>query len=702
MSLVLNATITAVTVYRNGALVTRAGSLPALEAPAVLHIPGMPLLFASDSLRIRVSGGSADAVEELAELAGEEGEDPADRATLIALDAERGRLSRRRAAWQARRTTAEKISIKAVKRDDEPVPPSVGLWLAVEALIGEEQDRCATAVEAIDARIEEIAEEIEAIRRRQQSGRSARYTRTLATTLTPDGAGEIRVEVDCFIPGARWAPVYRVYVDTAARRVRLWMGARVAQATGEDWSGVPIAVSTADLTRSARIPTLSSWRIGRALAKPSRWRPLPEGLDGLFADYDAAPRSPSPPPPPAKPRAPQPPPEPPAYTASSRDEPTGAPGGAGGSRPIPPPSMAMPVGAPMPAAPMPMPAARSRGFGGVAMKRSRSMSREEVAAESFAMAVADEEGGMDDGVMMPPETGELEPGRLLDYAWLRLAPPSDRRRRGKLLGVDIDAEYQAFIEERDGDLTRYQAFSSALSALRQEQSRLWQIGLPSGCFDVRQASFHHRYPAGPAVDLPADGRFHQIAILEAEADCELLLRCVPRQDPQAYRYARLANPLARPLLPGPIQVYLDGAYTVTGRLTQVGPRGELRLNLGIEEQVRVARTADFHQSERGMLTSTSSLEHRVHTEIRSRLSAPVAVEIFERLPLSAGVEGVELSLDEASPRPETGVDPDGSEADGALCWRLSLAAGGGADIRYQYTISISARKELIGGNRREP
>jgi len=302
----------------------------------------------------------------------------------------------------------------------------------------------------------------------------------------------------------------------------------------------------------------------------------------------------------------------------------------------------------------------------------------------------------------PEPPSGIDPGRLLDYAWLRLAPATDRRRRGKLLPVDLDAAYRSFIEERDGDLSCYEGFSEALRALRQEQARIWTIGLPSGCFDVRKASFYHRYSASMAVDIPADGRFHQITILEQEADCELLLRCVPRQDARAFRYAQLSNPLSCPLLAGPMQVYLDGAYTVTSQLRQVGSRGKLRLNLGVEEQVRVARNAEFHQSERGMISSTSSLDHEVHTELRSRMSVPVTVEVFERLPLNGGVVGIEVGLDSATPEPSLGIDPDGRKVDGAMSWRLSLEPGGGADIRYRYSINISARQELVGGNRREP
>ena len=41
-------------------------------------------------------------------------------------------------------------------------------------------------------------------------------------------------------------------------------------------------------------------------------------------------------------------------------------------------------------------------------------------------------------------------------------------------------------------------------------------------------------------------------------------------------------------------------------------------------------------------------------------------------------------------------------APGALRWDIDLEPGGSAEIRYRYTIAISARKELVGGNRREP
>ena len=122
-----------------------------------------------------------------------------------------------------RKSSAERIAIKTANSKEAPVLPDVGLWLDVEDMVGDEQTCSTAAIAQLDARLTVIAEEVEAIQRRQQAGRSTRYTRTLATTLTPAGRDAIEVEVDCFIPGARWTPVYRVYVNTVDRRARLWM-----------------------------------------------------------------------------------------------------------------------------------------------------------------------------------------------------------------------------------------------------------------------------------------------------------------------------------------------------------------------------------------------------------------------------------------------------------------------------------------------
>ncbi len=109
--------------------------------------------------------------------------------------------------------------------------------------------------------------------------------------------GPLGLRLSYLVPAARWAPEYELRVAANRDEAELLIKALVAQRSGEDWDGVKLAFSTADLERSTELPELDSWRIGKAQpAKASGWRPLPEGLEDLFAGYDRGRRAlPSPP-----------------------------------------------------------------------------------------------------------------------------------------------------------------------------------------------------------------------------------------------------------------------------------------------------------------------------------------------------------------------------------------------------------------------
>ena len=133
--------------------------------------------------------------------------------------------------------------------------------------------------------------------RRQRSQRGRRRTSADAPGTTPP-SGAVELDVEYHVPGATWSPVYRLRLGGGSGAGSLVLRACVAQRTGEDWTGVRLGLSTADLVRRADLPELRSLRIGRSQAEPGTpsWREPPPGLDELFAGYDAAARRPRPPP----------------------------------------------------------------------------------------------------------------------------------------------------------------------------------------------------------------------------------------------------------------------------------------------------------------------------------------------------------------------------------------------------------------------
>jgi uncharacterized protein (TIGR02231 family) len=124
------------------------------------------------------------------------------------------------------------------------------------AYIAGESERLASAAADLDLRRQEGERGLEALRREYgRVGGGASPDRLVAVVrievATP---GTVEVELSYLIYGASWQSRYDARVDVAAARVRLTHQALVSQRTGEDWSGVALALSTARPALAARLP----------------------------------------------------------------------------------------------------------------------------------------------------------------------------------------------------------------------------------------------------------------------------------------------------------------------------------------------------------------------------------------------------------------------------------------------------------------
>jgi len=84
----------------------------------------------------------------------------------------------------------------------------------------------------------------------------------VSVTVTLATASEADVVLSYQVRGPGWTPSYRALLDSTTRQVRIERQALVAQATGEDWRGVKLLLSTGQPRRetAGRLP--SPWRLG--------------------------------------------------------------------------------------------------------------------------------------------------------------------------------------------------------------------------------------------------------------------------------------------------------------------------------------------------------------------------------------------------------------------------------------------------------
>ncbi len=758
--------IESVTVYRRGARVVRVADVAPGPLPPQVRIGGLPLGLSDSSVRARVEpveGNGAvpvafdlrvalDVPEPDASLP------PADDAELEAARLEVQRLERLVGQIEKELARLDRLALvgrpKGERGHRPPASPVAARRRLVHFRVERErglQGELRDAKEQLDKaeRRREVLQDRERLASRARQAREHELRKAVVISLggAEAGASRSRLVLEYQVPGACWAPVYSVKLDDGMTGAALAARAVVAQNTGEDWTAVAMTLSTAEATAWTELPELASVRIGRAQPQVAKlgWRPPPGGVDELYRDWDRAfagrvtlvgaatvtaqttiplvpPRESS------VERAP---------AGEDQDEfddtetlvdrkvNLAAP---------PPPPVARPLPAPappgyggMPAQSLAMPASRTRSAGPVAAaaagaaavfaapvmaakalakKRERSEDRAEAPSrarhdtEQMFGSLEMEKEAMFDLGEAPVETRVGDD--LLRYGDLRM-PAASAARRGHLVPAERSAVYLELLLEQ-----RVHVRFDVMAAVERARHRAAQVQnvVPAGCQLAWSEAFDYAYPAAARVDVPSDGHFHSIPLVDKRTGCEPRYVVVPRESTDVFRTASVENPLEAPLLPGPIDVYLRGDFLLTTRLELTAPRGRFSLGLGVEQAIKVARNTRYREETAGLMGGALLLHHQVTVEIRNNLPRPAPIEVRERIPVTVeNDDDVEVKLGQASPSWEEWKQDKASAGDaelkGGRRWQVTVPAGGKQELRADYEVKISAKHELVGGNRRE-
>ncbi|MFD8892481.1 DUF4139 domain-containing protein [Streptomyces sp. NPDC059566] len=701
-----DSTLDSVVVYAQGALCRRLvrGSVP---PDGRVRVTGLPRSLDPASLRAAVLGVSAVRVTEArVEVEAEPlGADAPD-----ALRREVERLRDAHAAAQGRRN--RQLGLIEEIRALHPVPPvpdpeaphrrtAVDAWLEladfVDGRLTDLHERLAEAEEELRRVEHELSIATDRLSRASTDAPSAHVETTVSALLTldvtavaegdEDGGGEVELELEYGVPGAVWVPAYRLTHRQGDGSGRLVLRASVAQRTGEDWTGVRIALATADLRRRTDLPRLRSVRIGRRqpAPAPSGWREPPAGLADLFTGYEAAgPRRPAPTAVPAAVRAgfasgpvppPPPPPAPVAAPAPQSYAAPPAPGGAYGAS-------SETFGGALPDYAQPAPPQAQPAPARPAANRSRSGAMPFAGAPAPAVPQAPGRAAPPAPAAPEPAPGPPQPsGAELDYAALVLCGPDEPGgRRGRLFP---DSNFDPVAAEH-----------------RRRAEAVGRLPLPGHAVRPRESagSFDHRFDAAARADIPSDGTWHTVTVGEIPVGLRTEYVCAPSVEQTVYATLVLSNATDQALLAGPVEVTVDDEFLLTAALPTLAPGGVRRVGLGPAEGIRVTRRTNLRESTAGLRNNTTVLDHQVHVELANRLAGPVTVEVRERVPVTSEPD-VRVEERATWTTPEPGAGPE-HHAPGTRIWRVELPAGGQVALDGGYEIRIPAGKALVGGNRR--
>jgi uncharacterized protein (TIGR02231 family) len=254
--------IDAVTVYPDGATVTRLIKLDLPAGDSTLLARDFPLTLDPSSLRIEGEGGARlviGAVDARPPLPAPPANLPQIDRRIEALRDSRTALDGEIASATARRKFAERFadaSPAGLGEKGEARPLSE--WRAAFAAIAEEVATADNTVRAAQIKQRDIDHEIT----RLEAERNATPPKKLEVRidLNAEAAAPALLRVTYAVRGARWTPAYDARLDTAGKEgkpsLELIRRAEIVQTTGEDWADVALAVSTVRTALGGSAPDL--------------------------------------------------------------------------------------------------------------------------------------------------------------------------------------------------------------------------------------------------------------------------------------------------------------------------------------------------------------------------------------------------------------------------------------------------------------
>ncbi len=198
---------------------------------------------------------------------------------------------------------------------------------------------------------------------------------------------------------------------------------------------------------------------------------------------------------------------------------------------------------------------------------------------------------------------------------------------------------------------------------------------------------------GPAVvfhlpkheTIPADWQPHKVSVASQKFKAGLAYQTAPRLIPYAFLRAKIKNTTEVFYLPGPVSVFLDGAFIATAGLEQVAPGEEFELYLGADERLKVERKQLREHVEVSLLPGlrgkTKSTDYELLTTLENFTGRRIAVTVFDQIPVSEREEIVVESVKYAPPE----IEKD-DQKPGVFRWTVDMGPNQKQELRLTYRV----------------
>ncbi len=214
------------------------------------------------------------------------------------------------------------------------------------------------------------------------------------------------------------------------------------------------------------------------------------------------------------------------------------------------------------------------------------------------------------------------------------------------------------------------------------------------------------YPVPAAVSVASRSDQQMVQLFQKTLTGRAYHVATPVLSRHVYRETELINTSDRDLLAGPYAAYLEGRFVGRGEIPTVA-RGQMFVPaFGVDPQLRARR--ELLEKTESVQGGNRKLDFKYKLTVENYREDPVAVRVFDRLPVSEDTEAIRVTLSEMQDAlSDDAVYLSRQRTKGILRWDIEVPGGAVREkartIEYGFSVEFDRNRQLItlGGGQGE-
>jgi uncharacterized protein (TIGR02231 family) len=197
------------------------------------------------------------------------------------------------------------------------------------------------------------------------------------------------------------------------------------------------------------------------------------------------------------------------------------------------------------------------------------------------------------------------------------------------------------------------------------------------------------FQIGGNTNIPSDSSRQKVTVFSENYPSKPEYIAVPHLVSFAYLQAVVVNPLTgATLLPGKANIFRDNTFVGTVQLENVSPGQEYKLNLGIDEGLKIERQLVERQVDKKLIGNQRRTSYAYRLSVTNLRQVQVHLTLQEQLPVSRN-EQIKVRLTLTNPKIVAGEM-------GLLEWIMSLPPQAKQELYYQFVVEHPPDLTVIG------